>query len=108
MKSNRRLIQLLIFLGVLVLGGYAIGNSVVCDTTDFRAKDRNRRSLRFLAQDGKTHRLVGLQGQGACHQFLGHLLSGLCNGNAGFGSQYKKHRETSRLKLSALIWAKTI
>ncbi|SEN23374.1 redoxin domain-containing protein [Paenibacillus sp. OV219] len=92
MKSNRRMIQLVIFLGVLLLGGYAIGHSL------FAAKDGQlpRKGAKppefaLLGTDGKTHRLSDYKGKALVINFWGTYCPGCVTETPDLVAQYKKH-----------------
>ncbi|MBM7564445.1 redoxin family protein [Paenibacillus sacheonensis] len=91
MKSNRRLIQVLIFLGVIVLGGYAIGNSLFADGGGLPRKGSKPPAFALLDADGKTHRLEDYKGKALVINFWGSFCPGCVTETPDLEAQYKKH-----------------
>lgn len=91
MKSNRRLIQVLIFLGVLVLGGYAIGNSLFADGNGLPSKGSKPPAFALLDMDGKTHRLEDYKGKALVINFWGTFCPGCVTETPDLEEQYKIH-----------------
>lgn len=91
MKSNRRLIQVLIFLGVIVLGGYAIGNSLFANSGGLPRKGETPPSFALLDEAGKTHRLEDYKGKALVINFWGSFCPGCVTETPDLEEQYKKH-----------------
>ncbi|MBO7744050.1 redoxin domain-containing protein [Paenibacillus sp. MWE-103] len=93
MKKNRRLIQVLIFLGVLVLGGYAIGNSLFANSGGLPGKGQTPPSFALLDLDGQTHRLEDYKGKALVLNFWGTFCPGCVTETPDLEEQYKKHAD---------------
>ncbi|RAP76430.1 redoxin domain-containing protein [Paenibacillus montanisoli] len=93
MKSNRRLIQLVIFLGVLVLGGYAIGNALFASKDGLPRKGSEPPDFALLDMNGKTHRLADYKGKALVINFWGTYCPGCVYETPDLVKQYEKHKD---------------
>ncbi|SDW31731.1 Peroxiredoxin [Paenibacillus sp. CF384] len=95
MKSNRRLIQIVIFLGVLLLGGYAIGNALFSSHDGLPRKGSEPPDFALLGMDGQTHRLADYKGKALVINFWGTYCPGCVTETPDLVAQYAKHKDKS-------------
>ncbi|BBH21039.1 thiol-disulfide oxidoreductase ResA [Paenibacillus baekrokdamisoli] len=90
MKKNRRLIQIVIFIGVLLLGGYAIGNALFSKSDGQLSIGSSPPEFALLGNDGKTHRLTDFKGKALVINFWGTFCPGCVTETPDLEAQYKK------------------
>ncbi|WP_274651688.1 redoxin domain-containing protein [Paenibacillus humicola] len=90
MKSYRRTIQIVIFLAVVLLGGYAIGNAVFSDNGSGGLPKIGSKPPDFalLGMDGKTHRLSDYKGKPLIINFWGTFCPGCVYETPDLQSKY--------------------
>ncbi|GGD69487.1 redoxin family protein [Paenibacillus nasutitermitis] len=93
MKSNRRALQIVIFLGVLVLGGYAIGNALFASSDGLPQKGDKPPSFALLGTDGKTHKLSDYKGKALVINFWGTFCPGCVYETPDLQKQYEKQAD---------------
>ncbi|QYR19948.1 redoxin family protein [Paenibacillus sp. sptzw28] len=90
MKSYRRITQIVIFLGVLLLGGYAIGNALFSPSDGLPRKGDKPPDFALLGSDGKTHRLSDYEGKALVINFWGTFCPGCVTETPDLQKQYEK------------------
>lgn len=90
MKRNRRWIQLIIFIGVLLLGGYAIGNAIFSKSDRLPGKGSTPPAFALLGDDGKTYRLSDYEGKALVINFWGTFCPGCVTETPDLEAQYKQ------------------
>ncbi len=90
MKKNRRFIQIVIFLGVLLLGGYAIGNALFGTHDGLPSKGSKPPDFALLGNDGGVHRLSDYKGKALVINFWGTFCPGCVTETPDLEAQYKK------------------
>ncbi|CAH1210498.1 Thiol-disulfide oxidoreductase ResA [Paenibacillus plantiphilus] len=93
MKKNRRTIQIIILIGVVLLGGYAIGNALFSSNDGLPQKGSPPPDFALVGLDGSTHRLADYKGKALIINFWGTFCPGCVYETPDLQSQYEKHKD---------------
>ena len=90
MGRNRRKIQIVILLGVLLLGGYAIGKALFVSDDGLPRKGEAPPEFALLGADGQPHRLADYKGKALVINFWGTFCPPCVVETPEFQRQYEK------------------
>nr|WP_246627853.1 redoxin domain-containing protein [Paenibacillus oenotherae] len=80
-------------LGVVLLGGYAIGNALFSSNDSLPQKGDTPPDFALLGLDGKTHRLADYKGKALIINFWGTFCPGCVYETPDLQRQYAKHKD---------------
>jgi len=89
MKSYRRTVQVIIFIAVVLLGGYAIGNTLFASDGVPRKGDKAP-EFSLLGLDGKVHKLSEYRGKPVIVNFWGSFCPECVTEMPAIESQFEK------------------
>ena len=106
MKNSRKKIQIVVLLGVLLIGGYAIGKTLFADDNPIpRAGDRAP-DFSLLGADGEIHHLSDYKGKALVINFWGTFCPPCVKEMPEFQKQHEKW-EDSEFEILAINLSET-
>ncbi|MBD3918756.1 redoxin domain-containing protein [Paenibacillus sp. PR3] len=95
MGKNRKPIQIVILLGVLLLGGYAIGKTLFASDDGRPAVGKAAPDFTLLDLNGQTHQLADYKGKAVVVNFWGSFCPPCVTEMPEFQRMYDKYKDKS-------------
>lgn len=95
MGKNRKPIQIVILLGVLLLGGYAIGKTLFASDDGRPAVGEAAPNFTLLDLDGQSHQLADYKGKAVVVNFWGSFCPPCVKEMPEFQRMYDKYKDKS-------------
>ncbi|GBF72724.1 hypothetical protein PA598K_00989 [Paenibacillus sp. 598K] len=106
MKSARKKIQIVVLLGVLLIGGYAIGKTLFADGNPIPVAGDRAPEFTLLGADGNVHQLSDYKGKAVVVNFWGTFCPPCVKEMPEFQKQYEKWQD-SNLEILAINLSET-
>ncbi|MFS0722691.1 redoxin domain-containing protein [Paenibacillus sp. 1P07SE] len=95
MNSSRKKIQIVVLLGVLLIGGYAIGKTLFADDNPIPRAGVEAPGFSLLGADGNVHHLSDYKGKALVINFWGTFCPPCVKEMPEFQKQHEKWRDAN-------------